>query len=193
MNVIDIEAYRTTTAGQRHLMAGRFEDSIHAFNEAMKNDQQSENYSAFLSRGVAHMMIKEYQKASQDFTQALDHKYDSARAWFYRGLTHKMLGRLQRAMSDFSKAIEYDVNYGAAYLERAQLHDDNNHNELARYDSEAALRISEANRKSGMDFHGMTTTASDRVAAMMHGEAKAPTLYVNDAEMAELRNQYQLS
>ncbi|MEH2007243.1 tetratricopeptide repeat protein [Nostoc sp.] len=68
--------------------------------------------------------MDEYEKAIEDFTQAIDNQADDAKtyypdAYYKRGLIDLNLGEPEKAIKDFNNAIKCDSKYYKAYYKRA--------------------------------------------------------------------------
>ena len=67
------------------------------------------------NRGVAYHLQGQYQRAIQDFDQAIRLQPDNAIAYNNRGGDYGRMGQTQRAILDFDKAIELDPDNAEAY------------------------------------------------------------------------------
>jgi tetratricopeptide (TPR) repeat protein len=78
---------------------------------------------AYLERGFAQSQQKDYQKAIEYYTKAIEIKPDYSHAYLERGFAHYHSNNKQAAIQDYSQAIEIDGDWGLfnlpyAYLER---------------------------------------------------------------------------
>jgi len=92
------------------------------------------------NQGRAYVREKEYDRALQAFTRAIEKDPEFARAYFDRGLIylyHHNRDR-DRALSDFNKAIEINPKYGNAYVERAMVYLQKKEYDKARADVQQA-------------------------------------------------------
>src|SRR5215470_17566350 len=90
--------------------------------------------AAFNSRGNAHLSNRNYDRAIDDYNEAirLDPKY--AIGFYNRGLAHLRKGRLDPAIEDFDAAIRLNPKYTSAFINRALAYQ-----EKAQWDFDAYL------------------------------------------------------
>ncbi|MBI1870446.1 MAG: tetratricopeptide repeat protein [Chlamydiae bacterium] len=76
------------------------------------------SYTPYYERGRYFMVLKEYQKAIEDFTKAIEMFPSYEEAYTKRGVSHVRLGEYEAALNDFSKAIELDPRneYGLSQI-----------------------------------------------------------------------------
>ena len=74
----------------------------------------------YSDRGWAYLHLKEYDKAINDFNNALALKPEYAWAYGSRGLVYRSLNENQRAIADFDRAIELNPKYAWAYGSRGR-------------------------------------------------------------------------
>jgi len=63
---------------------------------------------AFNKRGIDFYKEKDYGKAIQDFTSAIERSSDFAEAYVNRGIAHAHLNENKKAVADFEKGLEMD-------------------------------------------------------------------------------------
>jgi tetratricopeptide (TPR) repeat protein len=110
------------------------------YNEAIQDldialTLDPDNYSIHANRGQVHRLLKEYNKALEDYTSAINcggHKLPGA--YNNRAFCYAKLEQYEEAIDDYSKAIECDpknthalYNRGLSYIklenyERVRLH-----------------------------------------------------------------------
>lgn len=73
-------------------------------------------------RGMVYFVLSNYDKAIEDFNQAIQKNQSYARAYTNRGMAFRMLQKYNRALEDFSRAIELDRMQVDAYMGRAQIY-----------------------------------------------------------------------
>ena len=67
------------------------------------NPQDSD---AYLGRGVAYAYLNQYERAIQDFDEAIRLNPEYANAYLLRGVTYKAFGKSKKAEQDIAKANE---------------------------------------------------------------------------------------
>ena len=70
--------------GKRLFVEGKLEESIDTFTKAMEAGYDAK--ISFLSRGTAHLRLKDADKALKDFTKTIEIDKGYARAYYYRGM-----------------------------------------------------------------------------------------------------------
>jgi len=63
---------------------------------------------AFIYSGISYLNRKNYDKAIEDFTQAINLNTDHSELFGLRGLAYKEAGDFDKARADFAKALELD-------------------------------------------------------------------------------------
>lgn len=98
--------------------------------------------AAFNSRGNAHLSTRNYDRAIDDYNEAirLDPKY--AIGFNNRGLANQGKGRIDRAIEDFDEAIRLSPRYAMAFVNRANARRIKGRIDLAIEDSEKAMELS---------------------------------------------------
>jgi tetratricopeptide (TPR) repeat protein/tRNA A-37 threonylcarbamoyl transferase component Bud32 len=97
---------------------------------------------AYHMRGVAHQMLGEFDRAEQDFSEAIARKPDLVEAYLDRGRLYlHELRREDEALADFNMAIELAPEHALAYVERARYYLWQGQEDRARADVEHALEL----------------------------------------------------
>ena len=78
--------------------------------ETEDRDRDPNDAAAYNDRGVAYARKGKYDRAIQDFDQALRLDPNQALAYYNRGLAYRRKGEYKRARSDFSKALALDYD-----------------------------------------------------------------------------------
>jgi tetratricopeptide (TPR) repeat protein len=75
---------------------------------------------AFVNRGAAYRDKREYDRAIQDFDQAIGLDPNNTRAFYSRGIAHNSKREYDRAIQDFDQAIRLDPNNAPAFNDRCE-------------------------------------------------------------------------
>ena len=135
-------------AGNAAFAEGRYEPAIEAYTRAiLAGDLEPEALAVtFNNRGVAYGELGDYDRAIQDYNQALTLRPGDRTSiknlrigYARRGSAHANLGEQDQALADYSKAIELDPDYRDAFANRAVLYDHKGDKERAIADYRAAL------------------------------------------------------
>lgn len=86
--------------------------------------QQSKSAKLYKYRADMYSQKKQYQKASEDYTKAIEIKPKDADAYLYlsRGYAYEMLNQVDNAIKDYSKAIKLEPNEAGYYSSRGDLY-----------------------------------------------------------------------
>ncbi len=163
---------------------GKDKESIEAFTKAI--EAGADPYIAHLSRGVAHVKIKEIDMAINDFSKAISINNKSARAYFFHGIANMMKNEFENAVSDFTKALELKTDYGMAKFSRAVSYARLGKFDESSKDMTAIMPQMERNLQSFADSYGIVRTEMSRVMAQISGET-TPTLELNEKDMSTLK------
>jgi tetratricopeptide (TPR) repeat protein len=69
----------------------------------------------YYNRGYIEMVyLRNYPKAVEWFTKAIEKKPDYAEAWYNRGFSYELDGKLSKAKEDYNKAMEIQPNFPMA-------------------------------------------------------------------------------
>ena len=74
---------------------------------------------AYYRRGLAYSNLNQYQRAIQDFDEAIRLNPRVAETYNNRGSAYNMLGQHQRALQDYNEALRIDPQYTRAYAKEA--------------------------------------------------------------------------
>lgn len=164
---------------------GKDKESIEAFTKAI--NAGADPYMAFLSRGAAHLKLKQGDDAIKDFGMAIKANSKSARAYFFRGLAHMLKNEFENSVEDFTKALEVKTDYGMAKFSRATAYARLNKADEAAKDLMEVMPQMELNLQSFADTYGIVRTEMWKVLAQISGERQWPTLTLGEKEMDTLK------
>jgi tetratricopeptide (TPR) repeat protein len=74
---------------------GKHKESIEAFTKAI--EAGADHYVSYLSRGAAHLKLKEVDEAISDFNDAINVNSKSARAYYFRGIAYMMKEEFEKS------------------------------------------------------------------------------------------------
>lgn len=144
-------------AGNAAFAEGRYEPAIEAYTRAiLAGDLEPEALAVtFNNRGVAYGELGDYDRAIQDYNQALTLRPGDRTSiknlrigYARRGSAHANLGEQDQALADYSKAIELEPQHAPTYVRRGQLRLERNEPELAAADLKKAQELDPANREA---------------------------------------------
>jgi len=73
------------------------------------------------AKGVEFAKKREYDKAVEEFSKAIEAEPQDAKNYFNRATAYRGLNKLTEAFNDYSKAIEMDAKNMAAYIGRGEV------------------------------------------------------------------------
>ena len=91
-------------------------------------------------RGIANIMLANYQRAIADLNQAIDLKASNDSAYFNRGCAHHQQGNYLAAIDDFTQVVQLNPSQTQAYVNRAILHHQLRQERAAFKDLDIALQ-----------------------------------------------------
>ncbi len=92
-----------------------YTQALAAYEQAINLDPQASYYT---NRGGVYAAQEEYDRAIQDYTDAVKHDPQYAPAYFNRGFACYHKGEYDRAIQDYTRAIEIDDQDAAVYTNR---------------------------------------------------------------------------
>lgn len=115
-----------------------WKDTLTATTDVLNNYKSP---LAFLNRGYHYKGLKQYDKALQDYTSAIQYNSKYALAYQNRGVVYFILQKDSLAIQDYSKAIEIDPNVAVVYANRGAVYARRGNSDLALKDFDKALSI----------------------------------------------------
>jgi len=113
-------------------------DKVALWDDVLKNNKVAFAYNI---RGLGYADQGQYQRAIQDYNDALIIKSDFAEAYSNRANAFGAIGQRERAFHDFDRAIRLRPNYADAYYNRGILYKEIGHYEQAITDFTMAINI----------------------------------------------------
>lgn len=102
------------------LFQGRFQEAKDLLDKVI--EQAPSRPEAYYNRGLASLMLDEFDKAEKDFSSAIGLGDESADVYNNRGLARSYIGEIESSLGDFNLAISIDSNFAEAYINRASNH-----------------------------------------------------------------------
>lgn len=165
--------------GNAAFAEGRYEAAIEAYTRAiLAGDLEPEALAVtFNNRGVAYGELGDYDRAIQDYNQALSLRPGDRTSiknlrigHVRRGSAHATLGEHEQALADYAKAIELEPQHAPTYLRRGQLHLERNELDLAAADFRKVRELDPGNREAAE----LLARAESKVAAAPGTPASEP-------------------
>ncbi len=169
---------------QIFFLDGKYKESIEVFTKAI--EAGADPYITHLSRGVAHLKLKEIDEAINDFTEAINANNQSARAYYFRGNVHMMKNEFEKAVSDFSKAMELQSGHVMARFSRGVAYARMNKVDEASADIKAVMPEMELNMQGFVDTHGIVRTELFKVMEQISGGRPLISLKLSEKEINTL-------
>ncbi|MBM4145035.1 MAG: hypothetical protein FJ240_01995 [Nitrospira sp.] len=164
---------------------GKEKESIEAFTKAI--EAGADPYIAHLSRGVAHIKIKEVDMALEDFSKAVSANNKSARAYFFRGMAHMMKEEFEKAVPDFTQALGLKTDYAMAKFARAVSYARMDKFDESAQDMMVVMPQMEENFQGFADSYGIIKTEMWKVMAQMSEGEKMPPLGLSEKDITTLK------
>lgn len=139
----------------------------------------------YLSRGLAHLRLRNYREAEVDFSTVLRLKPALTLAHLYRAIAWEGLGRPEKALEDVDAAIAGGVTSTRAYATRARLRGMQGDHRGSQLDRAEALK-QEPTDDEGFVVRGIMRLATDVPGALADFEA---AVRLNPRSLAGLQNQ----
>ena len=99
--------------GNSFFEAGKYEEAIESYKQAIRIKPDSAKLHAFL--GGAYIESGDYKKAIESFKEAIRIKPDYAGAHYFLGFAYENLGDYQKAIGAYKQAIRIKPDYSEAY------------------------------------------------------------------------------
>lgn len=103
--------------------------------------QRNPTALAYHGRGIAHAAMENFEKASDDFTEAIRRDESNIAAFNDRGNAFRKLGRLDEALADFTAVINRGVRHAEIYTNRGLARHEKRDYDQALTDFNTAIEI----------------------------------------------------
>jgi tetratricopeptide (TPR) repeat protein len=107
----------TTQVVEEKRMENQYIEHFENYNEMIR--LYSNNSFAYLCRGLAYIMISQYDNAINDFCMAIKIDPDNPFSYYFWGRAYWFSGQVEQAKKDTQKAIEIapDIKFAKSALE----------------------------------------------------------------------------
>ena len=154
------------------------DQAIAIYDEMVRLDPESPN--AYLRRGYAWIVRREFGNAITDFDQAICIDHESAGAYLLRGTAWKELKQFEYALADFSEAIKLDPALRNAYVQRGAVRGLRKEFDQGLADLDEAIRLDQSYSPSYSGRGWIRMSKGDLVLALADFD-EAIRLDPNDA------------
>ena len=136
-------AKQTVLEGSANVDRRNYDNAIRLYTEALNSGALNPKIQAvaFCSRGIAYYYKDQFDRAIQDFDQAIELRPDYSGAFFGRGLAYKGKDQYDRAIQDYDQALKLKPDYAFAYGNRAFARKALGQIDLAKVDAKRAREL----------------------------------------------------
>jgi len=144
--VINLSSSTTSTNVADYLLEGKnkfqkldYQGAIASYTQAIDVDPNL--LAAYEGRGLAHLKLRNNQKAMQDFDRLIQSNPNSASAFSNRGIVYLRLNDYKSALADANRAIKIDFNLADPYSTRAAFYINQEDFDRALTESNRAIQL----------------------------------------------------
>jgi tetratricopeptide (TPR) repeat protein len=127
--------------GSGFVSTGQYLSAIYSYSCIIEQIDSS-YVGAYTGRAVAYSGMRDYQRAVEDYGNAVSRDPSFVAAFNNRGVVYTALADYERALSDFNEALSLDSSYVLAYNNRAVVNVINGDFDAAIADLEQAIDLS---------------------------------------------------
>lgn len=135
---INVSAQNYFKLGKKELKNGKYSIAVSYFTKHLKS---SEDYKAYINRGIAYSMMNQIELALNDYNKSIQLKPKSENSYYNRGIAYSKSGKLEEAIKDFQKVIELKPNYARAFDKIGKIYFEQNKLEDAKKIYSNLIRI----------------------------------------------------
>ena len=133
------------------MQSGRYKEAISFYDKGLRH---SDDYDAFLKKGIAEWRVRDYSNAELSFTDAIKTSPENASlAYYYRAELEFKEGNIKDALQDVNKSIKQDLLYVQALNLRGRIHTTQGMYQAAVDDLSAAITLEGESPVSGYLYH----------------------------------------
>ncbi len=126
--------------GENYRDIGKYNYAIKLYNHALALEPES-FFWAYGSRGYTYFRLRDYKRAIEDFTRAIELAPDYVWGYSQRGRVYRHLDMLDKALADLNRALELDPSDAWTYSHRGLVYSYLHEYELALADSNRAIEL----------------------------------------------------
>lgn len=142
---------RMFSRGDNSMQNGRYKEAIAYYDQGL---QRSENYKAFLNKGIAQWRVREFSNAERSFTDAINTSPQYASlAYYYRAELRFKSGDAEAALQDVDESLKQDPLNTQALNLRGRIHTLQGSYNKAVNDLSAAITVEGESRVAGYLYH----------------------------------------
>jgi tetratricopeptide (TPR) repeat protein len=130
-----------------------FQQVLKKSAEAIKNNPA--DAAAYINRGTAHALMKNYQEALGDFDRAIRLNPQITAVYYNRGLVYTHLGDYQRAITDFGTVLQNSPEDSDTYYRRGSALKELGEEEKAEKDLLTAARLGHGGAREYLQSKGI--------------------------------------
>jgi tetratricopeptide (TPR) repeat protein/S1-C subfamily serine protease len=120
------------------LQLKRYSEAVDAYSKAINIKPYPFIYK---NRGVARSLLKDYEKAIEDFTHVINLDPEDAGVYVLRGTARSKRKEYEKAIADYDQAINLDPEYASAYYNRGNARSKRKEYEKAIEDYTQAINL----------------------------------------------------
>jgi tetratricopeptide (TPR) repeat protein len=129
--------------GENYRDIEKYSYAIKLYNQALALEPEL-FFWAYGSRGYTYFRLRDYDRAIEDFTQAIERAPDYIWGYGQRGRVYRHLNILDKALADLNRALELDPYDAWAYSHRGLAYSYLHEYQLALADSNRAIELNPA-------------------------------------------------
>ena len=130
--------------GQKSFNEKKYKEAINSFTKSISFSKKKDKHTYYY-RGMCYLYLNNLERATNDFTLAINLDTNYADAYNNRGLAYFLLNDFGMAFWNYDKAIEIDPKFGQAYLNRASIFLEINNYVRAEIDFKKAIEYDKDN------------------------------------------------
>lgn len=150
-----IDATMLTKKGRQLAMKGDVKKAIAVFQDVLvldpsldlepENEARKSHVQGLLVEGNKLLSTKQYEKAIETFTDAIEIDPNEAKTYHLRGQVYEVLGQYAQAIQDYTTSLERDPDNALAYKDRGHVYFQLQQDKQALADYEKTIELESEN------------------------------------------------